>query len=58
MKGDRNMIKQVSFTDKDKILVSEIKAFQDSQGLATFIDAVRILCKNGLRMSDVVKNLK
>ena len=49
---------QVSFTDNDKELVAQIKIFQKLQGLPSFVAAVRLLCKNGLHMSDVVKNLK
>ena len=52
------MSKKISFTDKDKELIKLIQLFQKEQELPSFIEAVRRLCKNGLRMSDVVKNLK
>lgn len=52
------MGKQISFTDNDEELIKEIKKFQKAQDIKYFVEAVRILCKNGLRMSDVVKNLK
>lgn len=52
------MTKQITFTDKDEELVDQIAKFQKQQELPSFIAAVRLLCKNGLRMSDVVKNLK
>ena len=52
------MPKKVSFTDNDKELTEQIQAFQKSQNLPSFVEAVRKLCKNGLHMSDVVKNLK
>lgn len=52
------MSKQISFIDKDKELIAQIERFQKEQGLPSFIEAVRCLCKNGLSMSSVVKNLK
>ena len=48
----------VTFTDNDKELTQQIKIFQKMQKLPSFVAAVRLLCKNGLHMSDVVKNLK
>jgi len=56
--GGESMAQGVTFTDNDKELIKQIKAFQKSQGLPSFVAAVRLLCTNGLRMSDVVKNLK
>ena len=52
------MAQGITFTDNDKELIQQIKAFQKAQGLPSFTAAVRLLCKNGLHMSDVVKNLK
>lgn len=54
------MPKQVYFTDSnnDKELLQQIEAFRQAQNLPSFIEAVRVLCKNGLRICDVVKNLK
>ena len=52
------MCKKISFTDNDKELVKQIQAFQKSQGLSSFVAAVRKLCENGLHISDMVKNLK
>lgn len=51
------MPKQVCFIDSDKELLKEIETFQKVQELPSFIEAIRRLCKNGLLMSDVVKNL-
>lgn len=45
----------VTFVEKDSELVQQIKEFQKEQGLPTFVSAVRLLCKNGLNMNDVVK---
>lgn len=56
--GGGTMSKNVSFTDNDKELVKQIQAFQKSQNLPSFIEAVRRLCKNGLHLSSVVKDLK
>lgn len=52
------MGKGITFVEKDQELVKEIEAFRKEQRLPTFVDAVRVLCQNGLHMSDVVKNLK
>lgn len=52
------MSKKVNFTDNDKKLVDQIRAFQETQKLPSFVEAVRRLCENGLSMSAVVKNLK
>lgn len=52
------MSKQVCFTDKDAELVKQIEAFRKAQNIPSFVEAVRQLCKYGLSMSDVVKNLK
>ena len=50
--------KIASFTENDSELIEEIIKFQKEQGLSSFIAAVRILCRNGLHMSDVVKAIK
>lgn len=52
------MSKKVTFTDNDAELIKQIRLFQKDQKLPSFVEAVRHLCKNGLHMSDVVKNLK
>ena len=52
------MAQHVTFTDNDDELIKAIRLFQKEQELPSFVEAVRRLCKNGLRMSDVVKNLK
>ena len=52
------MTQIVKFIESDEELIRQIKAFQKAQELPSFVAAVRLLCKNGLRMSDVVKNLK
>lgn len=52
------MSKHLSFNDNDKELVQKIREFQKAQELPHFVDAVRLLCKNGLKISDMVKNLK
>lgn len=51
------MTKQVSFIDSDAKLIKQIEAFQKARELPTFIAAVRILCTNGLRMSDAAESL-
>lgn len=51
-------MKQVTFTDNDKELVNQIEEFQKAKNLRHFVEAVRVLCKEGLRMSDIVKNLR
>lgn len=52
------MTQIVKFIESDEELIRQIKAFQKSQELPSFVAAVRLLCKNGLRMSDVVKNFR
>ena len=52
------MSKQVYFTDKDKELIWQIEAFREAQGLSSFVEAVRRLCKYGLGMNSIVKNPK
>ena len=57
--GGANMPMQISLVDnKDKELIEQIKAFQKAQELPSCVAAVRVLCKNGLRMCDVVKTIK
>lgn len=57
-RGEKHMTQIVKFIESDEELIQQIKAFQKAQELPSFVAAVRLLCKNGLRMSDVVKNLK
>lgn len=52
------MSKGITFVDRDAELIKQIENFQKEQGLSSFIAAVRILCENGLHMSNVVKNIK
>ena len=52
------MAKCISFTDNDQELIKEIQEFQKAQNLPHFVEAVRVLCKNSLRMSNVVKGLQ
>lgn len=52
------MAKSISFTDNDKELIEEIRKFQKAQNLPHFVEAVRVLCKSGLSMCNVVKGLQ
>lgn len=52
------MAKGISFTDSDKELIEEIRKFQEAQNLPHFVEAVRVLCKSSLRMSNIVKGLQ
>lgn len=52
------MAQRITFTDSDEELIAQIKAFQKAHNIRYFVEAVRILCKNGLHMSDIVKNFK
>ncbi len=52
------MPKRISFTDNDKELIWQIEKFRETQKLPSFTEAVRRLCKYGLSMSDVAKDLK
>lgn len=52
------MTQMVRFIERDEELIKQIKEFQKAQNLRHFVDAVRVLCKNGLSMSDMIKNLK
>ena len=52
------MSKKITFTDNDAELIAQIRQFQEEQELQSFVEAVRRLCKNGLSMSNVVKNLR
>lgn len=52
------MKKQMSFADKDEILVKRIVEFQKRQNLDSFAEAVRILCESGLNISKAMKKLK
>ncbi len=51
------MSKNVSFGEKDRELIKEIEKFQKIQELPTFIEAVRILCKKGLQVRELIKNV-
>lgn len=44
------MSKQVCFTENGNELTMQIEAFRKAQVLPSFIEAVRALCKNGLRI--------
>ena len=52
------MAKKVSFGEKDLELIQKIEAFQKMQELPSFIEAVRILCKKGLQINELIKNSK
>lgn len=52
------MPRQVSFRPKDSELVKKIEEFQKIQELPSFIEAIRILCKNGLQANEFIKNVK
>lgn len=48
------MPKQVTFAEKDLELIKRIETYQKEHGLPSFIEAVRILCKNGLQVSELI----
>lgn len=52
------MSKKVSFGEKDSELIKKIEDFQKTQELPAFIEAVRALCKKGLQVSELIKNVK
>lgn len=52
MKGEK-MQKIVTFIDRDKELVDEIKKYQEAHGLPSFISAVRKLCKDALMVAKI-----
>ena len=49
------MAKNVTFTDQDEKLIEQIKAFQKSSGLPTFVSAVRKLCYDALQLKQITK---
>lgn len=52
------MSKKVSFGEKDLELIQKIEDFQKTQELPSFVEAVRVLCKKGLQVRELVKNVK
>lgn len=50
--------KKVSFAEKDLELVQKIEEFQKSNELPSFVEAVRVLCKKGLQVNELLKNSK
>lgn len=52
------MSKKVTFAEKDSELIKKIEDFQKAQELQAFVEAVRVLCKKGLQVSELVKNVK
>lgn len=52
------MTKRVTFGEKDSELIKKIETYQKEQGLPSFIEAVRILCKKGLQFNELIKNPK
>ena len=48
----------VTFNASDEDLVRRIASFQRQRELKHFVDAVRVLCDEALKMRNVVKNLK
>lgn len=53
------MGKSITFTTGDEKLIKEIIAYQQEQGIKSFVETVRQLCKKGLSQNVSVKiNLK
>ena len=52
------MAKHISFGEKDLELVQKIEEFQKLQELPSFIEAIRILCKKGLQVNELIRNVK
>lgn len=48
-------IQGVSFVDKDEQLVKDIAAYQKYQKLPHFVDAVRILCADALKIKESIR---
>lgn len=47
------MSKSLTFTDKE--LIEKIETFQKDKGLASFVEAVRVLCTDALNIKKAVK---
>lgn len=47
------MSKHVTFGEKDLELIQKIELFQKEQEIPTFIEAVRILCKKGIQVTEL-----
>lgn len=58
LKGDEVMAKQVTFGERDLELIKKIETYQKEQGLPSFIEAVRILCKKGLQVNELISKNK
>lgn len=52
------MSKSANFGEKDRELVKKIEEYQKIQELPSFVEAVRILCKKGLQVNELVKNTR
>lgn len=52
------MSKRVTFGERDLELIKKIETYQKEQGFTSFIEAVRILCKKGLQVNELIKNAK
>lgn len=49
------IIKTVSFSENDTLLVKRIKKYQAAKGLNSFVSAVRELCDDALTLKEIVK---
>lgn len=58
MQGGENMSKSVTFAEKDLELVRKIEEYQKKAELPSFVEAVRILCKKGLQVNELVKDIR
>ena len=45
--------KHVTFGEKDLELIRKIEIFQREQGIPAFVEAVRILCKKGIQVTEL-----
>ena len=48
------MSKKVTFGERDLELIQKIETYQKEQNLPSFIEAVRILCKKGLQVNELI----
>lgn len=51
--GGTVVSKHITFGEKDLELIQKIKIFQKEQEIPTFIEAVRILCKKGIQVTEL-----
>jgi hypothetical protein len=52
------MSKGVTFGEKDKKLIEDIEEYQKLHQISTFVEAVRVLCKSGLKVNELINNAK